>query len=449
MAFIGIFAENLGIQKVYKMAKTVNVITMGCSKNLVDSERLMKQLDANHFSVVHDSENKAEVVIINTCGFINDAKEESIEMILRYCKLKKKKQIEKLFVIGCLSQRWADELRNEIPDVDQFFGTNDLDKILKALNAEVVRDVISERIITTPKHLAYLKIAEGCNRSCSFCSIPIIRGAYNSKTISELVEETKILVGKGVKETMIIAQDLSFYGVDLNGKQQLPELLDQLSRIDGLEWIRLHYLYPNDFPRDILQLMAERKNICKYMDLPFQHVSDSMLNTMRRNFTKEKTYELIEKIRSTVPDIALRTTLLVGHPGETEQDFNEMKHFVQDVKFDRLGVFQYSHEEGTHSFLNHEDTIEDFIKASRAEEIMMIQQDISLEKNQAKIGKTLKTIIDRKEGEFFVGRTEFDSYEVDNEVLIEDSELQIGSFYDIEITDASDYDLFGKVSINQ
>jgi len=429
------------------MAKSINVITMGCSKNLVDSERLMGQLHANKFTVEHDSENHADIVIINTCGFINDAKEESIEMILRYCKMKKKKQIEKLFVIGCLSQRWADELRNEIPDVDQFFGTNDLDKILKALNAEVVRDVISERIITTPKHLAYLKIAEGCNRSCAFCSIPLIRGAYTSKTVTEIVEEAKILVGKGVKETMIIAQDLSFYGVDLNGKQQLPDLLDKLSRVDGLEWIRLHYLYPNDFPREILQLMAERDTICKYMDLPFQHVSDSMLSIMKRNFTHDKSIELIEKIRSTVPDIALRTTLLVGHPGETEQDFNELKQFVRDVKFDRLGVFQYSHEEGTHSFINHQDTIEDYIKASRAEEIMMIQQDISLEKNQAKIGKTLKTIIDRKEGEFYVGRTEFDSYEVDNEVLIEEGDLQIGSFYQVEITDASDYDLFGKVSV--
>ena len=429
------------------MAKSINVITMGCSKNLVDSERLMGQLHANKFTVEHDSENHADIVIINTCGFINDAKEESIEMILRYCKMKKKKQIEKLFVIGCLSQRWADELRNEIPDVDQFFGTNDLDKILKALNAEVVRDVISERIITTPKHLAYLKIAEGCNRSCAFCSIPLIRGAYTSKTVTEIVEEAKILVGKGVKETMIIAQDLSFYGVDLNGKQQLPDLLDKLSRVDGLEWIRLHYLYPNDFPREILQLMAERDTICKYMDLPFQHVSDSMLSIMKRNFTHDKSIELIEKIRSTVPDIALRTTLLVGHPGETEQDFNELKQFVRDVKFDRLGVFQYSHEEGTHSFINHQDTIEDYIKASRAEEIMMIQQDISLEKNQAKIGKTLKTIIDRKEGEFYVGRTEFDSYEVDNEVLLEEGDLQIGSFYQVEITDASDYDLFGKVSV--
>ena len=431
------------------MAKTINVITMGCSKNLVDSERLMKQLDANHFTVAHDSENHADVVIINTCGFINDAKEESIDMILRYCKLKKKKQIEKLFVIGCLSQRWADELRKEIPDVDQFFGTNDLDKILKALNAEVVRDVISERIITTPKHLAYLKIAEGCNRSCAFCSIPIIRGAYTSKTVTELVDEAKILVDKGVKELMIIAQDLSFYGVDINGKQQLPALLDKLSMVDGLEWIRLHYLFPNDFPREILQLMAERKNICKYMDIPFQHISDSMLTTMKRHFTKDKTYELIQNIRSTVPKIALRTTLLVGHPGETEQDFEEMKRFVQDIKFDRLGVFQYSHEEGTHSFLNHKDTIEDYIKASRAEEIMLIQQDISLEKNQAKIGKTLKTIIDRREGEFFVGRTEFDSFEVDNEVLIDDENLEIGSFYDVTITDASDYDLFGKVLSNQ
>ena len=422
---------------------------MGCSKNLVDSERLLKQLDANHFTVEHDSENHADIVIINTCGFINDAKEESIEMILRYCKLKKKKQIEKLFVIGCLSQRWANELRKEIPDVDQFFGTNDLDLILKALNAEIIRDILSERIITTPKHLAYLKIAEGCNRSCAFCSIPIIRGAYTSKTVSELVTEAKILVDKGVKEIMIIAQDLSFYGVDLNGKQQLPDLLDKLSMTEGLEWIRLHYLYPNDLPSEILQLMADRENICKYIDIPFQHISDSMLLKMKRNFTKDKTYKLIDKIRNTVPNIALRTTLLVGHPGETEQDFEEMKQFVTDIKFDRLGVFQYSHEEGTYSYLNQQDTIQDYIKASRAEEIMMVQQDISLEKNQSKIGKTLKTIIDRKEGDFFVGRTEFDSYEVDNEVLISDNNLNIGTFYEVEITDASDYDLFGTTVLNQ
>ena len=422
---------------------------MGCSKNLVDSERLLKQLDANHFTVEHDSENHADIVIINTCGFINDAKEESIEMILRYCKQKKKKQIEKLFVIGCLSQRWANELRNEIPDVDQFFGTNDLDKILKALNAEIIRDVLSERIITTPKHLAYLKIAEGCNRNCAFCSIPIIRGAYTSKTVSELVTEAKILVDNGVKEIMIIAQDLSFYGVDLNGKQQLPDLLDKLSMTKGLEWIRLHYLYPNDLPSEILQLMADRENICKYIDIPFQHISDSMLSKMKRNFTKDKTYKLIDKIRNTVPNIALRTTLLVGHPGETEQDFDELKKFVTDIKFDRLGVFQYSHEEGTYSYLNEQDTIQDYIKASRAEEIMMVQQDISLEKNQSKIGKTLKTIIDRKEGEFFVGRTEFDSYEVDNEVLISDNDLNIGTFYEVKITDASDYDLFGTTTSNQ
>jgi len=429
------------------MTKIINVITMGCSKNLVDSERLMNQLSANHFTVVHDSPEHADIVIINTCGFINDAKEESIDMILRYCKLKKKKHIEKLFVIGCLSQRWADDLRKEIPDVDQFFGTNDLEKIMKALNAEVVRDVISERIITTPKHLAYLKIAEGCNRGCSFCSIPLIRGDYNSKTVAELVDEAKRLVGKGVKEMMIIAQDLSFYGIDLNGKQQLPDLIDQLSMVDGLEWIRLHYLYPNDFPRDILQLMAERQNICKYIDIPFQHISDPMLSIMKRNFTRDKTYKLIDQIRSTVPDIALRTTLLVGHPGETEHDFDLMKQLVSDIQFDRLGVFQYSHEEGTHSFINHDDTIEDYIKASRAEEIMMLQQDISLQKNQAKIGKTLKTIIDRKEGEFYVGRTQFDSYEVDNEVLIDEVEMQIGSFYNIAITDASDFDLFGKIAI--
>jgi len=431
------------------MTKSINVITMGCSKNLVDSERLLKQLDANHFTVEHYSENHADIVIINTCGFINDAKEESIEMILRYCKLKKKKQIEKLFVIGCLSQRWANELRKEIPDVDQFFGTNDLDLILKALNAEIIRDILSERIITTPKHLAYLKIAEGCNRSCAFCSIPIIRGAYTSKTVSELVTEAKILVDKGVKEIMIIAQDLSFYGVDLNGKQQLPDLLDKLSMTEGLEWIRLHYLYPNDLPSEILQLMADRENICKYIDIPFQHISDSMLLKMKRNFTKDKTYKLIDKIRNTVPNIALRTTLLVGHPGETEQDFEEMKQFVTDIKFDRLGVFQYSHEEGTYSYLNQQDTIQDYIKASRAEEIMMVQQDISLEKNQSKIGKTLKTIIDRKEGDFFVGRTEFDSYEVDNEVLISDNNLNIGTFYEVEITDASDYDLFGTTVLNQ
>ncbi len=428
------------------MAKTINVITMGCSKNLVDSEKLMSQLDANHFTVLHDSDKHADIVIINTCGFINDAKEESINMILRYAKLKKRKNIEKLFVIGCLSQRWADELRAEIPDVDDFFGTNDLDKILHSLNAELHRDVISERIITTPKHLAYLKIAEGCNRSCAFCSIPIIRGNYISTPIPQIIDEAQRLVDKGVKELMVIAQDLSLYGVDLNGKQQLPDLLDKLSMIKGLEWIKLHYIYPNDFPREILQLMAERQSICNYIDIPFQHINDGVLKQMKRNFTKEKTYDLLHYIRQTVPDIALRTTFLVGHPGETEEAYQELLSFIKEARFDRLGVFQYSHEEGTYSFNNYQDNIEEHIKAARAEEIMMAQQDISFEKNQEIIGKTLRTIIDSKEGDFYVGRTQYDSYEVDNEVLIKSKSLEIGAMYDVLITDAGDFELYGSIA---
>lgn len=428
------------------MAKTINVITMGCSKNLVDSEKLMSQLDANHFTVLHDSDKHADIVIINTCGFINDAKEESINMILRYAKLKKRKNIEKLFVIGCLSQRWADELRAEIPDVDDFFGTNDLDKILHSLNAELHRDVISERIITTPKHLAYLKIAEGCNRSCAFCSIPIIRGNYISTPIPHIIDEAQRLVDKGVKELMVIAQDLSLYGVDLNGKQQLPDLLDKLSMIKGLEWIKLHYIYPNDFPREILQLMAERQSICNYIDIPFQHINDGVLKQMKRNFTKEKTYDLLHYIRQTVPDIALRTTFLVGHPGETEEAYQELLSFIKEARFDRLGVFQYSHEEGTYSFNNFQDNIGEHIKAARAEEIMMAQQDISFEKNQEKIGKTLRTIIDSKEGDFYIGRTQYDSYEVDNEVLIKSKSLEIGNMYDVLITDAGDFELYGSIA---
>lgn len=418
---------------------------MGCSKNLVDSEQLMKQLDANHFTVLHDSDEKADVVIINTCGFINDAKEESIEKILLYAKERKKKKIEKLFVIGCLSARWADELRGEIPEVDEFFGTNDLTKILSSLNAELHRDVMSERIITTPPHLAYLKIAEGCSRGCAFCSIPLIRGPYISKSESEVVGEAKKLVDMGVKEIMVIAQDLSFYGVDKGG-QMLPSIIDKLSNISGLEWLRLHYLFPNDFPREVLQLMAERENICKYIDIPFQHINDNVLKMMRRGYTSDKTYELIDLMRKTVPGVALRTTLMVGHPGEGEQEYEELKRFVEKVRFDRLGVFQYSHEEGTHSFLNYPDSVDDYHKAGRAEEIMMIQQQISAELNEAKIGQTMKVVIDRSEGEFWVGRTQYDSYEVDNEVLVRsETPLHVGQFYNVTVKKATDFDLFARV----
>lgn len=427
------------------MKKSVNIITLGCSKNLVDSEKLLKQLGANEFEVAHDSSEKSDIIIVNTCGFINDAKQESIDTILDAINAKKNGKAEKVYVTGCLSQRYADQLRSELPDVDDYFGAYDIKKILTTLNAEYRDSLLNERIVTTPSHIAYLKISEGCDRGCAFCSIPLIKGKHVSRSIEDVVEEAELLVSQGVKEILLIAQDLSFYGMDLYKERKLPEMLDKLSKIQGLEWIRLHYAYPNDFPEEVLELMAERDNICNYIDVPVQHISSKMLKIMRRRISKKATVDIINKFREKVPDVALRTTLLVGHPGEDEKDFEDLKKFVQSIKFDRLGVFTYSEEEGTHSGETMEDTISQEEKQRRADEIMAIQQDISYELNQKKVGKEYKTIIDRKEGDVYIGRTQYDSYEVDNEVIISDSDLEIGSFYNVKITKADDFDLYGAV----
>lgn len=425
------------------MAKKVNVVTLGCSKNLVDSEQLMKQLNANSFEVIHDSNEPTEAVIINTCGFIGDAKEESINTILQYCLAKKQGLIKRLFVIGCLSERYADDLRKEIPEVDSYFGTKDLKKILAALDAEYKRDLLDERIVTTPSHTAYLKLAEGCDRTCAFCAIPLIRGRHESESMETLLQRAKNLVAGGTKELILISQDLSYYGLDLYKKRRLADLLRMLSDESGAEWIRLHYTYPSDFPEDILPVMRERSNICSYLDIPLQHVSTNMLKKMRRNITKEQTVSLIDRIREQVPGIALRTTLLVGHPGETDAEFEELYQYIQSAKFDRLGVFQYSHEEDTYAFKYYTDEISEAVKEQRANRIMELQQGISFDLNTDRIGKTFKTLIDRSENGYFVGRTEYDSFEVDNEVYIKTEGLQVGNFYDVKITDADDYDLTG------
>lgn len=427
------------------MTKKINVVTLGCSKNLVDSERLMKQLNANSFEVLHDSNEPTEAVIINTCGFIGDAKEESINTILNYCRAKEEGLIKKLFVIGCLSERYADDLRKEIPDVDNYFGTKDLKKILKALDAEYKRDLLDERFTTTPSHMAYLKISEGCDRTCAFCAIPLIRGKHESVPMETILKRAQTLVQNGTKELILIAQDLSYYGLDLYKERKLAELLRLLSDESGAEWIRLHYTYPSDFPEGILPLMRERENICSYLDIPLQHMSNNMLKQMRRHITKEKTIDLLEKIKKEVPGIGLRTTLLVGHPGETEEDFQELKEFVSEMKFDRLGVFQYSHEEDTYAYKHYEDDIPEEVKEARANEIMEIQQNISLNLNTARIGKTFKTLIDREENGYFVGRTQFDSFEVDNEVYIHKDGLKVGEFYNVKITNADDYDISGEI----
>jgi len=426
------------------MPKKINVVTLGCSKNLVDSEQLMKQLNANSFEVLHDSNQPSDAVIINTCGFIGDAKEESINTILDYCNAKKAGIIDKLYVIGCLSERYADDLRNEIPEVDSYFGTKDLEKILRTLDAEYKRELLDERFVTTPKHTSYLKISEGCDRTCAFCAIPLIRGKHESVSMESILHRAQNLVRGGTKELILIAQDLSYYGLDLYKKRKLADLLKMLSDESGAEWIRLHYTYPSDFPEEILPLIRERENICNYLDIPVQHMSDNMLKKMRRHITKDQTVALIDKIKQKVPGIALRTTLLVGHPGETEHDFEELKKFTQHVRFDRLGVFQYSHEEDTYAHKNYRDDVPEDVKEARANEIMELQQNISLELNVARIGKTFKTLIDREENGYFIGRTQYDSYEVDNEVYIRQEGLQVGKFYDIKITSADDYDITGE-----
>ena len=427
--------------------KKINVITLGCSKNLVDSEVLLKQLEANNLSVEHNSTKPDfDTVIINTCGFIDDAKQESIDTILDYANAKRQGIIKNLFVTGCLSERYKGELKKEIPEVDEFFGTNNLKDIIKTIGVDYKKELIGERLLTTPKHYAYLKISEGCDRTCSYCAIPLMRGKYKSKTIETVINEAKYLVKKGAKELILIAQDLSYYGLDIYKEQRLADLLDKLSDIKGVEWIRIHYTYPTNFPYDILNVMYEKSNICNYLDIAFQHISNNVLNLMRRNITKQETYDLIKRIRKTVPNIALRTTLLVGHPNETEQDFEELKQFVNDIKFDRLGVFTYSHEEDTYAYKNYKDNVPEQVKQQRADEIMEIQRQISNELNIKKIGKQFNVIIDREEGDYFIGRTEYDSPEVDDEVLVSKNEdnIIIGNFYKVEITSSDDYDLFAK-----
>jgi ribosomal protein S12 methylthiotransferase len=426
--------------------KKVNVITMGCSKNLVDSEVLLNQLERGKWSVVHDGEGTGyDAVVINTCGFIQDAKQESIDMILDYAGAKTRGEIGRLYVMGCLSERYHLELKAEIPEVDRFFGKFDMKALAEEMKVTFRPRLLHERVITTPSHFAYLKISEGCNRKCGFCAIPGMTGKYKSRPVEELVKEAAFLARKGVRELLVIAQDLSFYGIDLYGKNSLGQLLQSLSGITGIGWIRVHYLYPSKFPYDILPLMRDHPRICSYLDLPVQHISDPVLKRMKRNTTRTGIESMIRRIRKEVPGVALRTTLLVGYPGETEQDFAELCRFVEDTRFDRLGVFAYSHEEGTYAYRKLDDSVPGEVKKERAGRIMAIQQAISLEINESRIGKTLLCIIDRKEGEYWIGRSEFDSPEVDGEVLISaEKDLVPGQFVNVEITGAGEFDLFGK-----
>lgn len=427
---------------------TVDIITLGCSKNLVDSERLIRQLEANGYKVTHDSPNpQGEIAVINTCGFIGDAKEESINMILEFGEAKEEGRLKKLYVMGCLSERYLKELEVEIPCVDKFYGKFNWNELLNDLGKAYQLEYAVERTLTTPKHYAYLKISEGCDRTCSYCAIPIITGKHVSRPMEEVLQEVESLVAKGVKEFQVIAQELTYYGLDLYHAQKLPELIERMARIPGVEWIRLHYAYPAHFPEDLYRVMRENDNVCKYMDIALQHISDKMLSKMRRHVTKTETYDLIEKFRKEVPGIHLRTTLMVGHPGETDEDFEELKEFVRKARFDRMGAFAYSEEEGTFSAKEYEDDIPESIKQRRLDELMAIQQEISAELSHAKIGQTYKVIIDRKEGEYYIGRTQFDSPEVDPEVLIksEEKRLFIGRFYHVQITDADDFDLYGRV----
>ncbi|MFN8300986.1 MAG: 30S ribosomal protein S12 methylthiotransferase RimO [Saprospiraceae bacterium] len=425
----------------------INVITLGCSKNLVDSENLITQLRANDYAVSHDREEAdANVVIINTCGFIDLAKQESIDTILEHAELKKAGQIDKLYVTGCLSQRYKDDLEQEIPEVDAFFGTLEMPALLARLQADYRQELLGERQITTLPHYAYLKISEGCNRTCSFCAIPLMRGQHVSRPVEELVGEARNLARRGVKELLLIAQELTYYGLDLYKKRELPRLLHALADVEGIDWIRLHYAYPSKFPLEILDVMAERPEICNYLDLPLQHASDRVLDLMRRQISRAETEDLLAAIREKVPGIALRTTFLVGHPGETDADFEELLDFVGRQQFERVGVFQYSHEENTRAYELSDDVPAE-IKAGRAQRLMELQQDISLRKNEAKVGQTFKTLFDRKEGKYFIGRTEADSPEVDNEVLVDARKnyVRLGDFANVRITRAEEFDLFGEV----
>lgn len=427
----------------------VDIITLGCSKNLVDSEQLMRQFAANGYKIEHDPHKiNGEIVVVNTCGFIGDAQAESIEMILDLGEAKKQGKIGKLFVMGCLSERFMNDLVQELPEVDKFYGKFNWKELITDLGKSYHSELAHERILTTPKHYAYLKIGEGCNRTCSYCSIPIITGAYQSRPMEELEQEVRSLVQQGVKEFQFIAQDLTFYGVDLYKKMMLPELVERISDIPGVEWIRLHYGYPTHFPMDLLRVMRERDNVCKYMDIALQHISDNMLKLMRRNISKEQTYDLIRRMREEVPGIHLRTTLMVGHPGETEQDYQELVDFTKEIRFERMGAFAYSHEEGTYAFKNYKDEIPEDVKQDRLDYLMRIQERISADVNNSKIGNTYKVILDREEDDFYIGRTEYDSPEVDPEVLItKDRELVPGNFYNVEIEDAQPFEIYGKVKI--
>ena len=421
----------------------INVVTLGCSKNVYDSEVLMGQLKANDKEVVHEEEGN--IVVINTCGFIDNAKEESINTILEYVEKKEQGEVDKVFVTGCLSERYKPDLLKEIPNVDQYFGTTELPGLLKALEADYKHELVGERITTTPKNYAYLKIAEGCDRPCSFCAIPLMRGKHRSTPIENLVKEARNLAANGVKELILIAQDLTYYGLDLYKKRNLAELLENLVKVEGIEWIRLHYAFPTGFPMDVLEVMKREPKICNYLDIPLQHIADDILKSMRRGTSQAKTTKLLQEFRATVPEMTIRTTLIVGYPGETEEHFQTLKNWVREMRFERLGCFTYSHEENTHAY-NLEDDVPEEIKQRRANEIMEIQSQISWELNQQKIGKIFKVVIDRKEGEYYVGRTEFDSPDVDNEVLIDASQVYLkpAEFYEVKITDAADFDLYGE-----
>ena len=425
----------------------VDIITLGCSKNLVDSEQLMRQFVANGYTVEHDPHKiNGEIVVVNTCGFIGDAQEESINMILELGEQKQKGRIGKLFVMGCLSERFLKDLEKELPEVDRFYGKFNWKELISDLGKSYHQELATERVLTTPRHYAYVKIGEGCNRTCSYCSIPIITGAYQSRPMEEVVDEVRGLVAQGVKEFQMIAQDLTFYGLDRYKRMALPELVERVSDIPGVEWIRLHYGYPSHFPYDLLPVMRERDNVCKYMDIALQHISHPMLKMMRRNITKAETYELLERMRREVPGIHLRTTLMVGHPGETEQDFEELIRFVKDIRFERMGAFAYSHEEGTYAYQHYKDEIPQEVKQDRLDYLMRVQEGISADVNASKVGQTFRVIVDREEEDFYVGRTQYDSPEVDPEILIsKDTPLSPGSFYQVKVIDAQAFDLYGKV----
>jgi ribosomal protein S12 methylthiotransferase len=426
--------------------KKINIVTLGCSKNIVDSEKLLRQVISGGYSIVHDSDDtSAGTVIINTCGFINDAKEESVDTILRFVRAKERGEVSNLYVIGCLSERYSEALKSEIPEVDKYFGVNDINSILGEIGVIPDKEHYTERVLTGPGHYAYLKISEGCDRTCAFCAIPLIRGKCISRPVEELVDEAKLLALQGVRELILIAQDLSYYGLDIYGKQKLPDLLRELVKIKDFEWIRLHYLYPANFPLELLDIIRDNPVVCKYIDIPLQHISDNMLSAMRRSNDSKATKRLLNTIREKLPEAVLRTTLIAGHPGETEDDYEELKRFITAFRFDRLGVFAYSHEEGTYSYKNYADDVQDDIKQARVSELMEIQQVISASLNQSMVNKTYKVLIDRREGSWFIGRTEFDSPEVDQEVLIPDTyNLKPGNFYNILIEKAEEFDLYGK-----